>query len=177
MVILRRPNTAPAGFTLVEVMMATTILVVGFIGMIQAVTINSEVLDTARKQQVATQIMEAEIERLRASSWSVISGLPSSGTITIDSSGTISGNETSFALSNYTTTNADDNTALASLAKGFTCSYTRSFMRPNAATSSTVTFLSITYTVSWTSNTGRAYSRSTQAYFGENGLHLSFQRS
>jgi prepilin-type N-terminal cleavage/methylation domain-containing protein len=177
MVILRRPSTGPAGFTLVEVMMAATILVVGFIGLIQAVTINSEVLDTARKQQVATQIMDAEIERLRASTWNVISGLPASATITINSAGTISGNETAFALSNFTTANGDDNTALASLAKGFTCSYTRAYLRPAGATSSTVTFLSLIYTVSWTSNTGRTYSRSTLAYFGENGLHLSFQRS
>lgn len=175
--MLFRASTDRTGFTLVEVLMATTILVVGFIGMIQAVTINSEVLDTARKQQIATQIMDAEIERLRATSWSVIAGLPSSGTITINPAGVISGNETSFALSNYTNTNSDDNTGLSLLAKGFTCSYTRTFLRPAGAVAGTVTFLSITYTVSWTSNTGRAYSRSTPAYFGMNGLHLSFQKS
>jgi len=176
-VMLFRASTDRTAFTLVEVMMAATILVVGFIGLIQAVTVNSEVLDTARKQQIATQIMDAEIERLRAASWSAISGLSASGTITINAAGTISGNETRFALSNYTSTNGDDNTQLSALARGFTCSYARAYLRPTGATAGTVTYLSLTYTVSWKSNTGRAYSRSTTAYFGMNGLHLSFQKS
>jgi prepilin-type N-terminal cleavage/methylation domain-containing protein len=170
-------NSRRAGFTLVEVMMAATILVVGFIGLIQAVTIGSETLDTARKQQVATQIIAAEIEQLRAGAWATIANLPATATITIDSTGTASGNETSFALCNYTSGNGDDNTALLALAKGFTCSYTRTRLRPTGATASTVTFLKFVYTVTWTSNTGRTYSRTTETYFGMNGLHLSYQRS
>jgi len=58
------------------------------------------VLDTARKQQVATR----SSTRNRAPALRPLEhdrGLPASGTITIDSAGTISGNETSFALSNY----------------------------------------------------------------------------
>lgn len=158
-------------------MMAATILVVGFIGMIQAITIGSEALDTARKQQVATQIMDAEFESLRDNPWSTIANVASTGTIIIDTTGAISGNTTSFALSNYTASSGDDNTALSALAKGFTCSYTRTYLRPGSATASTVTFLQLVYTISWKSNTGRAYSRSAQASFGENGLHLSYQRS
>ena len=158
-------------------MMAATILAVGFIGMIQAVTICSEMLDAARKQQVATQIMDDEIERLRSSAWTTIASLPSSGTITVSTTGAISGNATSFALSNYTASTADDNTALCALAKGFTCSYTLTYLRPAAAISSTVTFLKVVYTVTWKGNTGRTYSRSTEAYLGQNGLHLSYQRS
>ena len=172
-------KTPPArsGFTLVEVMMAAVILVVGFIGLIQAVTIGSETLDTARKQQVADQIMAAEIEQLRAGPWSTIANLPASATITIDMTGTASGNETCFALCNYTAGNGDDNAALAALAKGFTCSFTRTRLRPTGATAATVTFVQFVYTVTWTSNTGRAYSRTTETFLGMNGLHLSFQKS
>ncbi|MDB6113968.1 MAG: Prepilin-type N-terminal cleavage/methylation protein [Lacunisphaera sp.] len=158
-------------------MMASTILVVGIIGLIQAVTIGSEVLDTTRKQQVATRIMEAEIDRLRSGPWSVLAGLGSTGTLTISNTGALSGDTTLFALANYTVTASDDNTALAALAKGFTCSFVRTRLRPTAATASTVTYLRIIYSVNWTSNTGRAYSRSTQAFFGRNGLHLSYQKS
>jgi Tfp pilus assembly protein PilV len=172
-----RRHPTPAGFTLVEVMMGATLLVVGFIGLIQALTIGSESLDTSRKQQVATQIMDAEIERLRSSSWTAIAGLPPTGTININSAGTISGNTTLFALSNYTSTASDDNTPLSSLAKGFTCTYTRTYLRPSSATPSDVTFIKFVYTVNWTSNTGRVYRRSTETSLGMNGLHLSYQKS
>jgi Tfp pilus assembly protein PilV len=175
--MLRRPRTRFSGFTLVEVMMGATILVVGFIGMIQAVTIGSESLDTSRKQQVATQIMDAEIERLRSGSWSTIANLPSTGTIKISSAGTISGNTSLFALSTASSTGVGYTTPLSALAKGFTCSYARTYLRPAAATAGNVTFIKFVYTVRWTSNTGRAYSRSTETCFGMNGLHLSYQKS
>jgi Tfp pilus assembly protein PilV len=170
------PRSA-AAFTLVEVMMASVILVVGFSGLIQALTIGSEALDTARKQQVAIQIMDTEIERLRAGSWSTIAALPATASITIGPGGTVTGDTTGFALTNYTTTASDDNTALATLAPGFTCGYVRTRLRPTSATAATVTYLRIDYTVSWTSNTGRVYRRSQLAFFGRNGLHLSYQKS
>jgi prepilin-type N-terminal cleavage/methylation domain-containing protein len=166
-----------AGFTLVEVMMAATILVVGFIGLIQAVTIGSETMDTARRQQIAAQLVAAEIDRLRTSPWSTIANLPATATITVDNTGAASGNDASFALCNFTTTPADDNTALLALARGFTITYTRTRLRPGGASAGTVTFLKLAYTVTWTSNTGRSYSRYTETYLGMNGLHLSNQRS
>jgi len=157
--------------------MAATILVVGFIGLIEAVTIGSEEIDTARQQQVAAQIIATEIEELRSGPWSTLSGLPASATLTIDAAGAPSGDETAFALCNFTTGTGDDNTALLAQAKGFTCTLARTRLRPTGATASSVTFLKVVYTVSWTSNTGRTYSRSTETYFGMNGLHLSFQKS
>ena len=51
-----------SGFTLVEVALAATILLVGFAGMAAALMIGSEMLDTARKQTIAAQIMQGEIE-------------------------------------------------------------------------------------------------------------------
>jgi Tfp pilus assembly protein PilV len=170
------PAKGASGFTLVEVMMAATILVVGFIGLIEAVTIGSEMIDTSRKQQVAMQIIAGEIESLRSGPWTTIAGLSASGTISVSQTGVASGNESSFAICNYTSTNGDDNTALLNLARGFTCSFVRTRLRPSSATSSTVTYLEIVYTVQWTSNTGRTYRRSEQAFFGQNGLHLSYQK-
>ena len=170
-------NYNPTGFTLVEVMMGATILVVGFIGLIQAITIGSESLDTSRKQQVATQLIDTEIERLRAGSWSAIANLPATGKIQINSAGKISGTMTAFALSNYTNASSDDDQYLTPLAKGFTCSFVRTYLRPASATSGNVTFIKFVYTISWKSNTGHTYSRSTEVCFGMNGLHLSFQKS
>jgi Tfp pilus assembly protein PilV len=63
----RRHNSA--GFSLVDVMMGATILVVGLMGLIQAVTIGSEMLATARRQTLAAQILDQEIETLRFLPW------------------------------------------------------------------------------------------------------------
>lgn len=157
--------------------MGATILVVGFIGLIQAVTIGSETLDTARKQQIAEQLVAYEIEQMRSGPWSNIANLPASASITISNTGVASGNEVDFAICAFSSSNADDNTALLAVAKGFTLSYARTRLRPTGATASSVTYLKFVYTVSWTSNTGRAYTRTTETYYGLNGLHLSYQRS
>lgn len=157
--------------------MATTILLVGFVGLIQAVTIMSEALDTARKQQIAQQILTAEIEKLRGQSWTTIASLPDTASISVGSAGALSGNLTNFALSAYTAATGDDNTTLASLANGFTCSFVRTRLRPTSATAANVTFVQVLYTVTWTSNTGRTHRVVQETFVGQNGLHLSYQQS
>lgn len=165
------------GFNLVEVMMATTILLVGFIGLIQAVTIGSESLDAARKKQVANQIIVAEIEKLRGGSWSTIANLPATATLTISTAGALAGDLAHFALSNRTAGTTDDNTDLSALARGFTCSLSRTRLRPSGASASTVTFVKLVYTITWTGNTGRAHRLTRETFLGMNGLHLSYQQS
>jgi Tfp pilus assembly protein PilV len=94
-----------AGFTLIEVGMASLILVVGFIGMIQAVTIGTQMLDTARKQQIAMQIIDGEIEYRRAGSLATLAALTSAQdyTITVDATGSSATGDTGqFLLSNNT---------------------------------------------------------------------------
>ncbi|HEX2862484.1 MAG TPA: prepilin-type N-terminal cleavage/methylation domain-containing protein [Lacunisphaera sp.] len=174
--VLPQPATR-SGFTLVEVMMAMAIVVTGVVGMMQAVTIGTEMMDTASKQQVATRLVEAELERLRHGAWTIITTLPASATVNISQTGAISGDTTSFALSNRTASPADDNTALSVLARGFRVSLTTTRLRPTGATASTVTFIKVTYTVRWTSAAGRSHRRDTDAYLGANGLHLSYQQS
>ena len=75
----------PAGFSLVEVMMASVILVIGFVGMIEAVTLSARMMDSARRQTLASQIINHEVEKLRFNDWTTISGLPTtSTTVAID---------------------------------------------------------------------------------------------
>lgn len=157
--------------------MATTILLVGFVGLIQAVTIMSEALDTARKQQVAQQILTTEIEKLRGKDWTTIANLPATGTLNIAVGGVLSGDLTNFAVSGFSVATTDDNTSLATRAPGFTCTFTRTRLRPTAATASSVTFVQVVYTVTWTSNTGRTHRVSQETFLGQNGLHLSYQQS
>src|SRR4051812_21329131 len=61
-------------------MMAALMLTVAFIGMIEAVTISARMMDSARRQSLATQIINHEIEKLRFKDWSTIIGLPTSST-------------------------------------------------------------------------------------------------
>jgi Tfp pilus assembly protein PilV len=165
------------GLSLVEVMMGTSLLFVGFLGMIQAVSIGAESLDTARKQEIAVQIASAEIEDLRSGAWSTIANLPAKGTISINGSGVVSGDVTYFSLTNRTAVTTDDATELTSLAKGFTCSFVRTYLRPSAATSATATYVKLVYTVTWTTTAGRVQKQLVDAYFSKNGLQLSYQQS
>jgi len=55
-------------------MIASVILVVGFMGMITAITIGSEMVATARRQTLAAQIITHEINRLRMLPWDDIGG-------------------------------------------------------------------------------------------------------
>lgn len=72
--------TSQAGFTLIEVGIAALILVVAFIGMIRALAFTSGLMDHARRQTVATQILTHEIEQLRLRSWTELSALPTNTT-------------------------------------------------------------------------------------------------
>jgi Tfp pilus assembly protein PilV len=72
--------TSQAGFTLIEVGIAALILVVAFIGMIRALAFTSGLMDHARRQTLATQILTHEIEQLRLRSWTEINALPTTTT-------------------------------------------------------------------------------------------------
>lgn len=153
--MLKQHRNRQAGFTMVEVMMAATILVVGFIGMIEAITIGSEMLDVSRKQVIAAEIIQAEVAKLRLSSWTTVTGLPTgTTTITIDAALVAA---TGIANSN------------------FTCTRTISTVRTDLR--------QITFTVTWTkkansaSSSTRTYVRSSDVYIGRNGLSLTYQRS
>ncbi len=148
-------------FTLVEVMMASLILVVGFMGMIQALTVTSAMMDTARRQTLAGQIMNHEIEKLRFSSWSTITGLPVASTaITIDS---------------------QFSTAIATSGAAYTL--TRTVTSPDPATN----LREVNFALTWVVTTSRhntdgtlvtfTYTRVNSAYFGKYGLNLTYQRS
>lgn len=150
-----------SGFTIVEVMMAAIILVVAFIGMIEAMTLSSAMMDNARRQTLAAQIINHEIEKLRFSSWSTISGLPMTSTaITIDSQFTA---------------------AIAT--SGATYTLARTLTNPDPATN----LREVNFTVTWVVKTSRhasngallsfTYTRSNSAYFGKYGLNLTYQRS
>lgn len=142
--------------------MASTIIVFAFFGMIQAVTVGSEMMATARRQTLASKLMDHELEQLRLQSWSTINGYAAGPTtITIASSHPF-----------YT----------ALQGAGVTFTLTRSV----AAVAGLTDVKEITFTASWTVNANwkvggatptRTYTRSKSGYYGKYGLNLAYQRS
>jgi hypothetical protein len=131
--------------------------------MIEAMALGAEMLDTAQKQTIAAQIMQAEAEYLRMQSWTTINSLPFGST----SAGYLS----SYADFNPQLNNSSLSlTGLASVAgTAFTFSRTvNANPHPNLR--------SITMTVSWTSITGKPHSRSSNIYIGKFGLSVSYQK-
>ncbi|MDB6165367.1 MAG: hypothetical protein JWQ83_507 [Lacunisphaera sp.] len=149
--------------------MASLMLVVGFIGMIEAVTLSSKMMDAARRQTLANQIINHEIEKLRLASWTTISGLPTTSTaITIDSKF----DQARAALGDNGTSTSP---VIFSLARTLTS--------PDPVTN----IREVNFTVTWVVKTSRrdgsnnplsfTYTRSNSAWFGKYGLNLTYQRS
>ena len=169
-----RLELAERGFTIVEVMMASMILVVAFFGMIQAITIGSELLATARRQTIANQIITHEIEKLRLQSWTDIGALTASPTATYDSDSTeidtaIAASGVSFRLATAVTTVTTDLREVT-----FTVQWTKSGTTAEASSTSGSWLQKMSFYRS--SPIARTYTRIGVAYFTKYGVNLSIQR-
>jgi type II secretory pathway pseudopilin PulG len=71
---LRRRLRSRAAFTLIEVMMAFTILIAGLCGGLASLQSGFKSIDSARCSTLAAQIMQSQIERLRLLNWTDLSG-------------------------------------------------------------------------------------------------------
>jgi Tfp pilus assembly protein PilV len=187
----RRRGRRSPGFTIVEVMMAATILVVAFMGMIQAITLGSEMLATARRQTLAAQILEHEISKLRLLPWDVATAAPNELCIH-----DLSTAATTVAIDSY----FDSAVAACGLtSSAITLSRTTINIDPDG--DGTTDLKEVTFILTWTKSgtttaattpTGgwleqlafyrpspisRTYTRKSTALFGKYGLNLSLQRS
>lgn len=155
-------------------MMASVILVVGFMGMIQAITMGSEMMATARRQTLAAQILEHEIGKLRLTAWS---SLPSAGTATVTIDSTFDNAIASCGLTSSDVSLSRTTTSINTDLKEITFTFTWTKSGSNAAAT--------TASGSWLdklsfyrpSSASRTYTRKTTAFFGKYGLNNSIQRS
>lgn len=150
-------------FTFAEVMVATAVVALGIVGMIQAVVVGSEMLDLARKQTVATQIIHGQLDQIRLRTWTQVDNLAANRTVKVDASDN-GGDQASNVSAGFVF-----GTNLPALSKNFSCKRTITTVRTDLK--------QVTYTVTWTGGTGRTYSRSGSTYFGKNGLYVTYQRS
>ena len=151
-------------------MVASAILVVSFMGMIQGITIGSEMMATARRQTIAAEILDHEIGKLRMEDWSYISALSSSASTTYTSD--LAAMNTAIAASGVTfslaSTVATITTDLREVT--FTVTWTKSGTN-TAARTATGTWLN-QLAFSGPSPIARTYTRVSTAYFGKYGLNL-----
>lgn len=145
-------------FTLIEVAFAATILVVGLVGMMHAITLGSEMLDTARKQQIAVHLIEAELERIRSLPW--------------DDSDSTADENCIRDLPDRTSANPLTATGyLATVATGFVIT------RDVSTWKTSTTGRRVIVTVTWKNIRGRTVTRSGTGYFAKSGWQQSYQTS
>lgn len=129
-------------------MLASGVMATGLVGMIQVVVSGTEMLDVARKQTLAANIIHSRIDQYRAS-------IPSDWSL----------------VTNATTTIDLTTSTFSAVTSGFTCTRVIS----NVSTDGTLK--KIAYTVTWTGVTGRSYTRTGVTYISKYGLHVSLQRT
>ncbi len=138
----RRTLRDARGFTILEVTMAAFILVLGIVTSISVIQRGFGYLDTARNLNVASQIMENEIETLRTQSWATVSAYSTSAvSVALPSS---------FA-------------AISSVANRFTLTRTATLVHSG--------MVRIDLTVTWKNYDGRTLSRTYTTYVAQNGLY------
>jgi type II secretory pathway pseudopilin PulG len=168
--LARKQPAKSDGFTLFEVMMAAAVMLMAIVGMIQVITYGSGMLDLARKQSIAMQIIHGQIDNLRLNNWATVTVSPyirytsettrSTGPVNIDNPNQATNITSGFVFG----------PTLPGLATGFKC--TRVVEKVPLRSD----LLQITFSVTWRSNTGRQYTRSGSTYFGKNGLYVTYQR-
>lgn len=147
-----------AGFTILEVTMATFILAFGIATSLTAIQYGMRQVDTARSMTLAGQIVQSEIEILRLQNWAQIVALQNAQTsattpTTIDATTTITAG---------TSTTLD--TRLAAIASRFVCT------RLIEDISGRANIKRISLQVAWQGIDGRLHNLSFQTRYARNGL-------
>lgn len=103
-----RRRTQDAGFSLVEVMIAAMVLVLGITTAITTLQRGLQALDSARNYSYAAHLMQNELERLRLKSWTQIEALQTAGETTVTTDDTASSARTVFTCRRVITDVKDD---------------------------------------------------------------------
>lgn len=148
--LFRRTRKTPSGFTIVEVMVAATIMVLGITTSLTTLTFGMRAIDTARNSTLAAQIMQSEMENIRLLNWAQLTALSASETVDISS-----------IISSGSSTTLD--ATLNNIISKFTC--TRTITTPKS------NMREITLTVSWNGQDGRAHSNSYVTRYCKDGLY------
>lgn len=104
----RHPFRKPGGFSLVEVMLASIILVLGITTAITTLQRGFQALDTARNYSYASQLMQSELERMRLKNWTQIEALEAAGETTVATDDTATAGRAAFTCKRVITDVKDE---------------------------------------------------------------------
>lgn len=93
-------------FTLVEVMVASVVLIFGIVSAISAMQAGLKAMDRARNVSLATQLLQSEMERLRLKSWTQLEALQNAGSTATFTADTNAGSAASRFTCTRTIANA-----------------------------------------------------------------------
>lgn len=138
-----------AGFTVIEVAMATFVMTFGIAGALVAMQAGLKTLDVARGTTLASQLLQSEMENLRLQSWSDMEAIE--GTEEVDLAVLLT----------------DQPEALA-VAEGFDFVLTRTVQD---VTGREGDMMELILRASWRTLDGRTLQRSFRTYYTRNGLY------
>jgi len=143
-------------FTLAEVAIASVVLLLAIVGLIQAVSVGAGMLNVSRKQSIALQIIRAEIEAVHHSNTWTVTTPPDLviGPVRLE-------DMTSAGILGY-----PELFNLRDVGQGFTLTRTITTTRgaPNWVRK-------VTFVVAWIEPSGRSFSRTGYTYCAKNGLN------
>lgn len=146
-------NRLNAGFTIVEVALAATVMVLVISTALIVMKAGFSALDSARKTTLAAQILQSEMERIRMLSWSRVEALGTTPA-TID------------LTTIFPQTTATERKVLAQMQNTFTATRT---ITPLADYSDEI--VEITIHITWKGIDGVTHNRSTNTRYCKNGLY------
>jgi len=149
----------PAGlraFSLLEVMLAGTVLALAITTALTTIQRAFLSLDTARNLTTAGQILQCEMEKLRMRPWAIVGAYP------LTTSPEIMTMDPAFA----------SNAAVNGRFKLY-----REVTDVPVPTGSTLAMRKVTFTVTWTNYDGRSLSRFYTTYYGKEGLNDYYYNS
>jgi type II secretory pathway pseudopilin PulG len=141
-----------AAFSLIEVMMAAVIISLVFVSSIAALGRGFQMLETARNNTLASQVLQSEMENLRLLNWAKLMELAPSVPMT-----------QSFAVD-------------SSFAETVGHKFVGERRIESLGEGDTRDMRKITLTVSWTSSNGKANRRTYVTYFGKDGINDFYYR-
>lgn len=145
---------AASGFTLVEVMVATFVMLFSISSAILVMQSGFRTLDTARKTTLASQIMQSEMERMRMLSWSRVQALIPTSPATID------------IATIFPQNTAAERKILDQMKLAFTATRTAGYL---AGSSDEI--IEIGITITWKGIDGTRHERTSSTRYCKNGLY------
>ncbi len=152
-------NKFKAGFTIVEVSVAASIMALVLGSSLSVMARGFVVLDSARAISYSAQIMQSELEKMRLTTWGDGTGGAGSGTTGVSSYPTT---PTPVALDSSFYNGSDIGSRMTMLRTAANA--------PGHATG----MIQVTLKISWTTMDGRNLSQTYVTYYGQNGLYDLF---